>query len=133
MTLLRSSVALRPRFAARSSSEMLAQETAAQTVLLAITGHPCRSVERCAVIVLMPTVFDPLPHVADHIIETETVRGERADRSSLVAVPAAAAAVAIGIVAANIVAPRLGRLAASSSGVLVFRLRKQPIGPTGDL
>jgi hypothetical protein len=78
--------------------------TAAEAMPAAIpSDHPCRSVDRRITVVLVQAVLDPLPDVASHIIETELVRREGADRSGLRGVPFAAAASAIGIVGADLV------------------------------
>lgn len=63
---------------------------------------------------------DRTGHVAYHIVGAEPVGGERADRSRLHVVPAAAADIAIGIVSAARIAPALRRLATAASRVFVF-------------
>src|SRR5215475_5790531 len=67
--------------------------------------RPGASVGRCGVIVVVIAVFDPLPYIAMHIVETEGVWLERADRRSLLLVPLTTAAVAICAVRADFVTP----------------------------
>jgi hypothetical protein len=67
----------------------------AEAMLRAIAVHPRRSVDRCATVILVQTVLDPLPNIADHVVEIKLVRREGADRSGLCDVPGAAAAGAI--------------------------------------
>ena len=108
--------------------------TAAKAMAAAIPArHPCRSVDRRATVVLVQAIFDPLPDITNHVIETEMVRREGADRSGLRGVPPAAATGAIGIVAADVVSPGIGRLRPSARCVLVFCFGEQAIGFAGDL
>ena len=107
--------------------------TAAKAMLAAIPGHPCRAVDRCLTVVLVRAILDPLPDIANHVMETELVWPERADRSRLRGVPLAAAAGAIGIIGASLVSPGIDRLRPSARGVLVFRFTEQPVGFAGDL
>jgi hypothetical protein len=79
------------------------------------------------------SILDPLPHVANHVIQTELVRREGANWSGLRNIPPAAAAGTIGIVAADGVSPRIGRFRPSARRVLVFRFSKQAVGFAGDL
>jgi hypothetical protein len=79
--------------------------TAAEAMAAAIAGHPCRSIGRRTTVVLVQAVLYPFPDIADHVMETESVRREGANRSGLCAVPLAAAASAIGIIAADRVSP----------------------------
>src|SRR5262249_32865339 len=63
---------------------------------------PWCSVNGCPAVIRVPDVFYPFPHVAMHIVESECVRFKGADRSRLLQIPPAAAAVTICIAYADI-------------------------------
>src|ERR1700730_6836607 len=104
--------------------------TAANDTVVAIAlCCPGRSVLGCALVVAVQTILDPLPDVAVHIVETELVGRKRADRCRLPAVPLAAAAVAVGIIFADFVAPGIGCRCARARRVLPFGFGEQAVGP----
>src|SRR5580658_5339318 len=94
---------------------------------------PRRAIRRRIFVIAVDAIFSPLKDIADHIIETQPVRSERADRRSLAFVPLAAAAIAVGVVLADVVAPGIRRRRSSARCVFVFRFGQQPIGLAGDL
>ena len=73
-----------------------------------------------AIVALLVLRTRPLPHVAQHVVKPKGVGGETPHRSRLL-VPAAAAAVAVGVVAANSFTPVTG--CPSSGPCRVFPLR----------
>src|SRR5215471_5187348 len=80
--------------------------TAANDTVAAIAlCYPGRAVVGCVFVIGVQTILDPLPDVAVHIVEAELVGRKRANRSASSAVPLAAAAVAVGIVFADLIAP----------------------------
>ena len=52
------------------------QETAADDADSAIAARPWRAVGRRASVALVPAILRPLHNVADHVVETESVRRE---------------------------------------------------------
>src|SRR5579872_2627705 len=85
-------------------------------------GDPYRAVSRRISVIIVPTVLRPLPDAADHIVEAECIRRERADRRRRLVVPSRAATVAVRIALTNIVAPWIGRGGARARGIFVFGL-----------
>src|SRR5262245_9427007 len=104
------------------------KRTAANEPVVAVASDPGRAVVRCAVVIGMQTILDPLPDVAVHVVEAERVGRKRADRRGLAAVKIAAAAVAVGVVFAELVAPRIGRRRAGARRILPFGFGEQPVG-----
>src|SRR5262245_7996141 len=96
--------------------------TATGDTATAIAGCPYRAIRRRPVVVAMPTILDPFPDIAVHVVETERIGGERADRGGLSTVPLAAAAVAVGVAFADLLAPGIGLGAAGTRRILPFRL-----------
>src|SRR5262249_39141468 len=92
---------------------------------------PSRAVRRRADVALVVAILRPLPDIAHHVVETEPVRGKRADRRCLPGIPLAATGVAVGIVGCNGVAPGIGRLWPGARRILVFSPRGQPIRLAG--
>src|SRR5215470_18590575 len=90
--------------------------------------YPCRAINRSLGIVCMPAVFHPLPYIAVHIVETKSIRLERADRRRLLIVPLTSTAAAVGVVIADVVAPGIGRRRAGMYRVLPLGLGQQAIG-----
>src|SRR5262249_57150588 len=66
---------------------------------------PSRAVRRRAYVALVVAILRPLTDIAHHVVETEPVRGKRADRRGLPGVPLAATGGAVGIVRADGIAP----------------------------
>src|SRR5262249_1203304 len=99
----------------------------------AIASYPCRPIPGRTIVVLMIAVLDPLEHVTGHIVEAERIRLERSDRCGLLAVPLAAAAVAGGVLLANLVAPEIGGSGAGARRVFPFGLGEQPVYIAGHL
>src|SRR5262249_42691014 len=97
-----------PEAQGRAQAHWIARPgTAANDTVVAIAScYPSCAVLGCPFVVGVQTIFDPFPDVAVHVVEAERVGCKRADRSSLPAVPLAAAAVAVSIVFADFVAPR---------------------------
>jgi hypothetical protein len=95
--------------------------TAAKAMAAAIACHPRRSIDRCTLVILVQAVLYPLPDVANHVIETEFVWREGADRSGLCEVPPASAASAIGMIVTDVVSPGIGRPRVSARRILVSR------------
>jgi hypothetical protein len=83
--------------------------TAADVVAVADARLPWRTIRRCAIVIIVDAILDSLPDVADDVIETELVRCEGANRRRLSIVPLADAADAVGVVLADVVAPRISR------------------------
>src|SRR5215467_14096353 len=86
---------------------------------------------RCSVIVCVTTILEPLPDVAVHVIQSEPIRGEGTDWGGVLVVPSAAAGSAVGVVIADLVTPRIGRLRPRARRVFELGLRKQPVGLAG--
>src|SRR5580704_7376393 len=76
----------------------------------------------------MPSILDPLPDVALHVVKPERVRLERADRRRLSEIPPASTAVAVGFAVAGTVAPGIAGDSAGARGVFPLRLRQKPVG-----
>ena len=70
-------------------------------------------------------VLHPFPHIAMHVEEPPGVGGKAAHRGGLLAVPSAAAAVAVGAIVTDLVAPGISGLGPGAGGVLPFGLRGQ--------
>jgi uncharacterized protein YqgC (DUF456 family) len=81
---------------------------------------PRRTIRRRPIIAIMIAVLHPLPDVASHVIEAKRIGGERANRRRMPPVPLAAAAVTIGVVLADLVAPIIGCRCTGASRVLPF-------------
>src|ERR1043166_8864442 len=82
--------------------------TAAVDMVRAVAAcDPGRTVRRRAFVVAMDAVLDPLKNIPDHVIEAERIGLERADGRCLHVIPVAAAALAIGVVLADVIAPRI--------------------------
>src|SRR5262249_47707726 len=86
------------------------------------------AIRGCSLVIVMIAILNPLPDVTGHVVEPERIGLERSDWRGLLIVPLAATAVAVGIVSSNLVAPEIGRRAASASRVFPFRLGEQSIG-----
>src|SRR5215471_7764995 len=100
--------------------------TAANDTVVAIALRcPGRAVVGCPFVVGVQTILDPLPDVALHIVEAELVGGKRTNRSGSLAVPLAAAAVAIGIIFPKLVAPGIDRCCSGASRILPFGFGEQ--------
>ena len=95
------------RLSSRRTSERRPLLKAADLTATAIAADPSGAVRRRVMVTDMGTILCPPPDVARHIVETKPVGGERADRRRLLIVPLAAAAVAIGVVLADVVTPRI--------------------------
>jgi hypothetical protein len=77
------------------------------------------------------TVFDPLGDITSPIV-SRRVGGERAHWGRLCVILLTAAAVAIGVVFADVVTPWIGSLRAGPRRIFVFRFGKKPIRLAGD-
>ena len=76
------------------------------------------------VIALLVLRTRPLPDVAQHVIESEAVRRKNFHRGRLLVVPAAAAAIAVGVAAADPITPVTGCPSPGPCRVLPLRLRR---------
>src|SRR5262245_43228099 len=113
---------------------MASPGTAANHTILAIAlRYPGRAVVGGTFVVGVPTILDPLPDIAVHIVEAELVGRKRANWSGSPAVPLAATAVAVGIVSADLIAPKIGRCCACASRILPFGFGEQAVRPAGHL
>src|SRR4051794_2252263 len=101
--------------------------TAANHARTAAALYPRRSVRRRSIIFGMCAVHDPFPNIADRVTETKLICGKGACRRRLAFIPLAPAAVAIGVVLTDIVAPGIDRQRSGSSDVLVFSLGEQAV------
>jgi hypothetical protein len=110
MMLSLSEAALRPRLAERISSKRLAREPPQRRCWPQFPVIHAEPSTGWLIVVLVRAILDPLPDIANHVIQTELVRREGADRSGLCGVALAAAAGAIGIIGASLVSPGIGRL-----------------------
>jgi hypothetical protein len=54
----------------------------------------------------MDAILNPFPSIAVHVVEAECIGGERANRSCLMEVPLAAAALAVGVALADLIAQK---------------------------
>ena len=91
------------------------------------TARPRGPVTRGAVVVTVPAILHPFPDVAGHVVQPETVRGERPDRRRLP--PAVGGTRTVGILGPilDAVAPEPGCRRPGPRGVLPLRLARQPI------
>jgi hypothetical protein len=81
----------------------------------------------------MVAILRPFQDVTHHIIDAETVGGERTNRRCLLLVPLAAATVAIGIVVTDGFAPGIGRPRPGARRISVFGwISSNLIPPTYD-
>src|SRR5205823_3183375 len=99
--------------AARRAQEGRSEEIgpgAHDTVRTVSALDPGRAVDRRADVGGVVAILRPLADIAHHVVETESVRRKGADRRGLPGVPLAATGVAVGIVRADVIAPRIGRL-----------------------
>ena len=79
----------------------------------------------------MKAVRDPLPYIPDHVIMTETVWREGPNRSRLLVIPFAAAAIAVGAILAGLVTPWISSLRTGPSDVFIFRFGELVSRATG--
>src|SRR5271166_2577070 len=113
-----------------TSLPLMRNQGAADDAQVTIAARPGRTVVRRSFVVVAPTILRPLPDVADHIVEAESIRGERPDRRGLLAAPLAAAAVAVGhrlAVQLDLVPPWISRLSSGARRIFVLALGEQPI------
>src|SRR5260370_13483983 len=101
--------------------------TAADDTFLAI---PCRPRNKAIggrpVVVLMPAILHPLPHIAGHIVESERIGLERSDRRGSQFAPLVFAAMAVGVFFVDLVAPVKGPLGAGTRPLVPFGVLEQP-------
>src|ERR1700738_3074807 len=95
------------------------------------TPDPRRAVLRGALIIIVIAILDPLPNVAVHVIEPEPICPERADRGGLPVIPFTATVVAVRVVPADLVAPRVRRWRSATRRVFELALGEQPVRLTG--
>jgi hypothetical protein len=103
------------RMAARTTEVSLRQNRRGRPGIW-VALNPSRPVRRGAVIIAMPSVLDPLPDVARHVVEPERVRLERADGRGLPKIPPACTAVAVRFALAGTAAPRVASDRACARG-----------------
>src|SRR5262249_21466977 len=94
----------------------------------AIARGPCAAVPGRADIALVPAILGPLPDVAEHVVEAEWTRLDAAGIGDLLAVPAAPAAVAVGIALADRLAPPAGAGGTGARCVFPLGFAGQVIG-----
>src|SRR6266404_7210703 len=107
--------------------------TAADDTFLAIPCRPRKAIGGRPVVVLMPAILHPLPHIAGHIVEAERIGLERSDRRGSQFAPLVFAAMAVGVFFVDLVAPVKGRRGASTSRVFPFGFGEQPVFLAGHL
>src|SRR5262249_54382361 len=90
-------------------------------LVAAALGPGCR-IGRGALVAVVVAIGEPGPDVALHIVKAERIGLERADRRRLLAVPAAAAVDAVGVVGADRVAPEIDRGRAGAGGIFPLGL-----------
>ena len=88
---------------------------------------------RCVVIIIVPTILDPLPDIPDHVVKSELIGWIGPNRGRLLAIPLAAAAFTIGIVLTNLITPGINRLHPGPRRIFVFSFREQSIVFSGHL
>jgi hypothetical protein len=116
--------------AIRRADSSVSPRTTASDTTAAFAARPWRAIGRRSLVIGVPAILRPLPDVADHIVETKSIRGERPDRRGLLFVPFAAAADAIGYrlaVQLDIIAPGILRLSSGARRIFVLGLGQQPI------
>ncbi len=96
-----------------------------------VTAQPGTAVARRPFIAVVPAVLDPFPDVAMYVMQPPGIRIEAADRCRLLIVPAAAAAIAVGAVAADGVAPPVDRARARPRRIFPLGLAGEPVGQAG--
>src|SRR6266436_3164298 len=89
--------------------------------------EPGRAIARCALIVLVPAILDPLIDAAAHVVETERIGQEAAGLQRLLGVVGLVAPLAIGHALLRMVAPPVARYAAAARRVFPLRLARQPV------
>ena len=96
-------------------------------------GRPRRAVRWCADVVPvgLPAIFQPLSRVARHVVQAPTVGGEGTDRRRPLVVPGTAAAIAIRLVAADLLAPAVLCRRSGPGGVLPLSFARQAIPRAG--
>src|SRR6476619_851859 len=91
----------------------------------AVVINPRRSIRRCTLIILMPTICHPLMDIAAHIIKAEGVRFETADLQGLRGVVGLIASFTIGHVRLKLIAPPKFSSGAGTRGILPFGFRSE--------
>ena len=81
--------------------------TAAQLALITCPARPRAPITRRTPVTVVPAILHPFPHVARRIENTNGVRLETPHRCRTLIVPLAATAVAVRLVGADVVAPRV--------------------------
>src|SRR5882757_10969730 len=93
----------------------------------AISVGPGCSVRRRTLIILVPTILDPLIDTAAHVVKAERVGQEAADLQRLPWIVGLVAALAIGEARLRLVAPPVFRGAAAARRVFPLRLARQAV------
>ena len=94
------------------------------------TRSPCHHRARLALAVIVRIAIrraGPLPYIPRRIVQTELICLERAHRRGLFPIPLAAASIAIGAVAAQIISPPIPSRGPRTGRIFPFRLRRQAI------
>src|SRR5262252_1837013 len=86
---------------------------------------PRATVTRRKRIRVVPAVVDPLPHVAEHVIQAKRIRRETPARRGLQVVPDASASVAVGAIPVDAVAPIAHADGSGARRVLPLRFRRE--------
>ena len=105
-------IAIRRRAPAAAGGTQIPRKTApgaaAHDGLLLLpnaASRPGTAIRGRAVIVSMPAVRHPLPHITVHVVQTKTIRRKTPHRGGPFIVPLTAAAIAVGPVTANGIPP----------------------------
>src|SRR5271166_1353596 len=93
----------------------------------AILLDPRRAVDRCTLVVPVPTILHPLIDVASHIMKAERVWPKASDLQRLRRIVRCGASLAVGQIRSKLIAPPIFCLCTSACGVLPFSLARKPI------
>ena len=111
------------RVAERMKTGTLSHEPPRSTCLVQSGFDPGAAVGRRADIGAVPAIRRPLPDIAQHAVKPERIGREAVDVRQFAVVPLAAAAVAVGIVGADVVAPPARRGGAARARHIPIPLR----------
>src|SRR5262249_52228024 len=88
---------------------------------------PSCAIGRGTRIIFMITVLNPLPNVSYSVVQSKSVGLKRTHRPGLLAIPLAAAPIAVRHALYQVIPPPIFRLCSSSGGILPFGFCRQPI------
>src|SRR5262249_7803880 len=107
---------------------IVAPGAAAKNPATTISGCHRRAVRRRAIVVVIPAVLHPLPHVAVHVVEAPPVLRETVHSHRLLPVFALGPAAVVRLPGRDRRAPPERRRRAGTRRILPLRLRQQAIG-----